>query len=882
MSELSAKQSDTHLRSSFFRSVTIVTSASAIILAGSEGILFPAALTPLFAIAAWIVVEHFRWLRIPVLVGNLFGIAAFAVAASEFVGGTLERKLLAGSHLVVYLSWIVLLLPKGHRQYWWLIALCVLQLAIAGLLSGGVGFGAALLGMMLLLLWTMSVFSLFRVQDQHVERRTIAESDAPIPAAGIRSFQQMEHSGRATPELENRLDRIKTFLNSFLGLNGLFGKVQAKPSFAKSRSEGSLILIRNGLQRDASETWVGWRFRWMVAGSYLVSLILALIVFAAFPRVWVPGSTLFGDTARGEAGVGNMTGFSETVQLGDVGQIMQSNERVLVFDIENLATMKPASAEAFAEAMNVDEIRFRGNVLGYYSEGSWSKGFREKGFGRGEDIRRFGEFVKMDSDFRINIVQDPCAVTYAFAPYPVSKVRDGSIYRIAQNEVSGSLIWVGQIPSASASRPFTVELPRLDRKPESTFEYWTDPEDIPEAQAQLYRDRRTQFANGMYIMDGFLGPIYRYGQFQMALQPRNYNASGDLKVVLPRLYELANQICRDNGQLVEPSERVDRIVRYLSNDNGFGYSLTPSRKDRSLDPVEDFLLNTKSGHCEYFASACTLMMQAAEVPARLVNGYYGSELNSLTGKNEVRQRHAHAWSEAFIDDHWRTVEATPSADRRQDLATKDPTTLINNLQAAITDLWNDGIYQMSAERQKQFFAPLITTSQSLIETIRQRGLFTTIRAFAVEFINSPTSWISWKGGLVTFVMLLFVALLARLNLFDRLMALVRYIIGYRGKAQRTTRSVIRFYEGFCSLCERHGLILPAANSALENAVLATEEFSVHLDSPELQSLPSRIATAFNEVRFGHLTMTDEQASRIGRDLSAFADALKKQSQPASA
>ena len=60
MRELSAEQSDLKLRSTFFRSVTVVTSAAAIILAGSEGLLFPAACTPVFALVGWLLAEHLR------------------------------------------------------------------------------------------------------------------------------------------------------------------------------------------------------------------------------------------------------------------------------------------------------------------------------------------------------------------------------------------------------------------------------------------------------------------------------------------------------------------------------------------------------------------------------------------------------------------------------------------------------------------------------------------------------------------------------------------------------------------------------------------------------------------------------------------------------
>ena len=64
MADRLSEKSDEKLRSIFFRSVTLVTSVSGIILAGSEGILFPAGLTPVFAVLGWILVDHYRWLRL--------------------------------------------------------------------------------------------------------------------------------------------------------------------------------------------------------------------------------------------------------------------------------------------------------------------------------------------------------------------------------------------------------------------------------------------------------------------------------------------------------------------------------------------------------------------------------------------------------------------------------------------------------------------------------------------------------------------------------------------------------------------------------------------------------------------------------------------------
>ena len=886
MRELSAEQSDLKLRSTFFRSVTVVTSAAAIILAGSEGLLFPAACTPVFALVGWLLAEHLRWFRIPVIIGNLFGVAAFAVAANEFIGGTLESKLLAGAHLIVYLTWIVLILPKSNRQYWWLIALSVLQLAIAGLLSGGVTFGASMLGMLLLLLWTLSVFSLFRVQDQHARRALVRSADALSSSPdATRSF-----SATGTPINKERGDsstqtsaeparsseksgNSRRFLLAFLGLNNLLSRSSSAASRSRETAQPT-ILVRNGLQRDPSETWVGWRFRWMVGGSYLISVALALIVFAAFPRVWVPGSALFGDVSDTDSGYRNRLGFSDSVQLGDIGEIMLSNERVLAFEISNLKTGRKVDVDQFAEALKMDEIRFRGNVMAFYNEGVWTRGFEEKGFGRGEDIRRLGEYNQLPSDFRLQITQDPPAAVFAFSPYPVSRVATNSGARIVQTEISGSLIWMGGQGAETVARTFTVDCPSLEQRPGLTFEFWATPEDLPpDIISQLSR-RRFEFASSIYLMDGMEGPMYRRKDGVIVEQPREYSRDKDLEFRLPKLFQTANAICTENQTLVPPAERVRRIVKYLSNDNGFVYSLKQSRQDRSLDPLEDFLLNTKSGHCEYYASACVLMLQSVDVPARLINGYYGSEINGLSGRYEVRQRHAHAWAEAFVDDRWLTVEATPSSDRRQDMDNAQPVTLISNIQTAISDFWNDGIHQMSAERQQEFFAPVISTSKSLFQTIRDKGLWNTIRQQFASFISSRSSWISWQGGIALFVLLVTIAGLAKLKVFRKLMNAIRTLQGRLWQSRRSSRSVIRFYEGFCHLCERNGLNLPPANSALENASLAFARFNNRLATPDLQTLPTRIAIAFNEVRFGHLSLTDEQAESIHRDLLAFADALK--------
>ena len=93
---------------------------------------------------------------------------------------------------------------------------------------------------------------------------------------------------------------------------------------------------------------------------------------------------------------------------------------------------------------------------------------------------------------------------------------------------------------------------------------------------------------------------------------------------------------------------------------GLEYTLAPPPLGR--DSVDDFLFQTKSGFCEHFASAFVVMMRAAGVPARVVTGYQGGEINPVDGYMIVRQSDAHAWAEVWIaEEGWVRVDPTAAA-----------------------------------------------------------------------------------------------------------------------------------------------------------------------------------------------------------------------------
>ena len=75
--------------------------------------------------------------------------------------------------------------------------------------------------------------------------------------------------------------------------------------------------------------------------------------------------------------------------------------------------------------------------------------------------------------------------------------------------------------------------------------------------------------------------------------------------------------------------------------------------------MDIFLFETRKGFCEHYATAFAFLMRAAGIPARVVVGYLGGTLNQYGGYLLVRQSHAHAWCEVWVQDKgWLRVDPT--------------------------------------------------------------------------------------------------------------------------------------------------------------------------------------------------------------------------------
>jgi protein-glutamine gamma-glutamyltransferase len=145
---------------------------------------------------------------------------------------------------------------------------------------------------------------------------------------------------------------------------------------------------------------------------------------------------------------------------------------------------------------------------------------------------------------------------------------------------------------------------------------------------------------------------------------------------------------------------ADRVLDRLSNffTQNFRYSLKLAGSGNQSTPLSAFLLEQRAGHCEYFATATTLLLRGAGIPARYVVGYSVHEWSPLEQQFVVRSRHAHAWVMAYTNGNWQSFDTTPPDWAAQEDATASPFQTISDLWSFLSFQASKGLAQMVAGR----------------------------------------------------------------------------------------------------------------------------------------------------------------------------------------
>jgi len=269
-------------------------------------------------------------------------------------------------------------------------------------------------------------------------------------------------------------------------------------------------------------------------------------------------------------------------------------------------------------------------------------------------------------------------------------MRPGDISSLSQSdEVAFRVQFEGDIPPRSQLYWRGLVFSRLDEGAWSSLQYYEVPAaerrppaiepqgaplryDIimtPTQQSWLYslRYARSNQAGVMHSSDYRLfSPIeiedqYRYRatswpQALLGLELTQWRRKTELKLPdsgNPRTRALARQMRRDAGS----DAAFIAAVLAMFNQQSFVYTLQPPLLGEQA--MDDFLFGSRRGFCEHYAHAFTLMMRAAGVPARVVAGYQGGEINPVNRTVIVHQFDAHAWAEVWLQgEGWRRVDPT--------------------------------------------------------------------------------------------------------------------------------------------------------------------------------------------------------------------------------
>ena len=351
---------------------------------------------------------------------------------------------------------------------------------------------------------------------------------------------------------------------------------------------------------------VGPAFFGATGAVSLAIFLSSTILFLLFPRV---GFGLF--FSRQRSGI-QMAGFSDGVTLGGHGLIR--DDPTVVMRVKLVG----------GDPRKLPALHWRGVAFDKYAGGKWSRGLAAPGTRCHTSTSGGTTYVGLEEE--------------ATPQKDRRRATKEVIQEIYLEPLDTSALF-------GASRPMTYEI----KLPDLRRSYRCD---------RVGKNDEIRFphdAGIRYLVRSDLAPPPRERLAAAAdVDPAAFEPYLTLPPELPaRVIELARTITED---ATTPLAKVEAIEKYLAT---FEYTLREESDDQA-EPLDYFLFERKKGHCEYFSSAMAVLLRAAGVPTRNVNGFLGGEWNDYGGYLAVRSGDAHSWVEVWFDGvGWVTRDPTP-------------------------------------------------------------------------------------------------------------------------------------------------------------------------------------------------------------------------------
>lgn len=221
--------------------------------------------------------------------------------------------------------------------------------------------------------------------------------------------------------------------------------------------------------------------------------------------------------------------------------------------------------------------------------------------------------------------------------------------------------WSGRDPAPRDARdPLEVygEPVRYEITMEPTRQRWVYALDIPHGWnlEDSFMGQQHQLASTQPIDQRVAYSAVSYLQYRIDPSLQAWTRTWFLRV--PEERNPGTAALAEQMRLAAGSDRqfIEDVLRKF-HEEAFFYTLRPP--PLGANPVDEFLFETRRGFCEHYASAFAVMMRSAGLPARIVLGYQGGEINPLGEYMIVRQSDAHAWTEVWLQGRgWTRVDPT--------------------------------------------------------------------------------------------------------------------------------------------------------------------------------------------------------------------------------
>ncbi len=288
-----------------------------------------------------------------------------------------------------------------------------------------------------------------------------------------------------------------------------------------------------------------------------------------------------------------------------------------------------------------------------------------------------------------------------------------------------------------------------------------------------------------------------------------------------------------------PYDKAAAIERYLNTRFGYTLELPPP----TPDPLAHFLFWRQSGHCEYFATAMTVMLRTVGIPARYVKGFQPGEFNDVASSYIVRGSDAHTWVEAYFPGYgWVAFDPTPPSGTEVRSWLGRFAYYYDWFELA----WSEWVINYNSGRQETLAANVVRASAEWTASFRkywqakQRTAMRQMRVWhlaARGFVERSPGTAAWLAALA--VLAAGIALRGRQV---REFIATRWGVRLASDTGLNPRRATLLYQQMLRLLARRGVHKQPGQTALE--------FAAGVPSPELAAPVAEFTEMYQSARFG--------------------------------